>query len=159
MANSPRNTNNLSIANPHYNLGTWYVKCVFSWKQWVLTTHCFFQVTERVKEHLCFCCGMWRPTTISTSTFLFPLRTFIFTSQPRSGDDWGGGPQRPEGSHKDNMAMSLGNNIAEESSKGGDASVVILGASKIICCIIAISWFCVWTNVIWLLYQHTHISR
>ena len=42
MVNSPRNTNNLSIANPHYNLGTWYVKCVFSWKQWVLTTHCFF---------------------------------------------------------------------------------------------------------------------
>ena len=83
MVNSPRNTNNLSIANPHYNLGTWYVKCVFSWKQWVLTTHCFFQVTERVKEHLCFCCGMWRPTTISTSTFLFPLRTFIFTSEPR----------------------------------------------------------------------------
>ena len=26
--------------------------------------------------------------------------------------------------------MSLGNNIAEESSKGGDASVVIFGASK-----------------------------
>ena len=121
--------------------------------------HCFSQVTERVKEHLCFCCGMWRPTTISTSTFLFPLRTFIFTSQPRSGDDWGGGPQRPEGSHKDNLAMSLGNNIAEESSKGGDASVVKFGASKIICCIMAISWFCVWTNVIWLLYQHTHISR
>ena len=52
------------------------------------------------------------------------LRTFIFTSKPRSGDDWGGGPQRPEGSHKDNMAMSLGNNIAKESSKGGDESVV-----------------------------------
>ena len=32
-------------------------------------------------------------------------------------------------------------------------------ASKIICCIIAVSRFCVWTNVIWLLYQHTHNSR
>ena len=32
-------------------------------------------------------------------------------------------------------------------------------ASKIICCIIAVSRFCVWTNVIWLLYQHTHISH
>ena len=134
--------------------------CIFL-KQWVLTTHCFLQVTERVKEHLCFCCGMWRPTTISTSTphFYFLYELLSSLPSPRSGDDWGGGPQRPEGSHKDNMAMSLGNNIAEESSKGGDASVVIFGASKIICCIIAISWFCVWTNVIWLLYQHTHISR
>ena len=102
-------------------------------------------------------CGGPRPSVPPHFYFLYELLSSL--PSPGSGDDWGGGPQRPEGSHKDNMAMSLGNNIAEESSKGGDASVVNFGASKIICCIIAISWFCVWTNVIWLLYQHTHISR
>ena len=57
------------------------------------------------QEHLCFCRGMWRPTTISTSTFLFPLRTFIFTSEPREWR-WLGrrsaAPRRkPQGQHGD----------------------------------------------------------
>ena len=29
----------------------------------------------------------------------------------RSNDDWGGGLQHPEGSHKGNLAMSQGNSI------------------------------------------------
>ena len=57
------------------------------------------------QELLCFCRGMWRPTTISTSTFLFPLRTFIFTSEPREWR-WLGrrsaAPRRkPQGQHGD----------------------------------------------------------
>ena len=66
---------------------------------------------------------------ISSTNFLSSLLS------PRSGDNWGGGPQRPEGSHKGNTAMSLGNYIAEEPSKGGDESVVRFVASKITCCI------------------------
>ena len=97
--------------------------CIFL-KQWVLTTHCFSQVTERVKSTSASAaeCGGPRPS-VPPHFYLFYefLSSFLC---PRSGDDWGGGPQRPEGSHKDNMAMSLGNNIAKESSKGGDESVV-----------------------------------
>ena len=55
---------------------------------------------------------------ISSTNFLSSLLS------PRIGDNWGGGPQRPEGSHKGNTAMSLGNYIAKEPSKGGDESVV-----------------------------------
>ena len=97
--------------------------CIFL-KQWVLTTHCFSQVTARVKSSSASAaeCGGPRPSVPPHFYFLYELLSSL--PSPGSGDDWGGGPQRPEGSHKDNMAMSLGNNIAKESSKGGDESVV-----------------------------------
>ena len=132
--------------------------CIFL-KRWVLTTHCFSQVTERVKSTSASAaeCGGPRPPVPPHFHLHYEILSSLLSL--RSGDDWGGGPQSPEGSHKGSMAMYLGNNIARVQQRRRDESVVKFVASKIICCIIAVSRFCVWTNVIWLLYQHTHNSR
>ena len=99
--------------------------CIFL-KQWVLTTTAFLRSQNESKSTSASAaeCGGPRPSVPPHFYFLYKLLSSL--PSPGSGDDWGGGPQRPEGSHKDNMAMSLGvgNNIAKESSKGGDESVV-----------------------------------